>query len=114
MVRLLICEGADLSKHNAVGDSSLHLAAQNERADIVEILLNNEADPNVANLFFKYTPLHIAVEHGDLHMAELLVSHGARIDIGDEDGYTPLDYAEREGNVKMISFLKIRPPVQTQ
>jgi ankyrin repeat protein len=40
-----------------------------------------------------HTPLHIAAEAGDLAMMQLLVGHGAVLDVRDTAGSTPLHLA---------------------
>lgn len=49
------------------------------------------------------TPLHFAAQADNLRAAELLIREGARIMARDEQGRTPLDYAE---SASMIQLLK--------
>ena len=41
-----------------------------------------------------YSPLHAAASYGHTELIELLLSAGATVDLEDEDGDTPLLYAE--------------------
>jgi ankyrin repeat protein len=52
------------------------------------------------------TPLHQIASHGDIESAELFIAHGANLDArDDEDCSTPLAFAAREGQTKMVEFL---------
>ena len=47
-----------------------------------------------AKVKFGWNPLHIASANGHKAVAELLISSGADLNAKNEDGETPLDYAE--------------------
>lgn len=49
--------------------------------------------------------LHIACLLQNVSLARLLVSHGARTDLKDKDGDTPLALAQRKQNAELISLL---------
>lgn len=71
----------------------LHLATISGYAEIVRILLENGADPNIKG-FFDKTPLHFMdiekfPEKGT-EIIELLIAHGANLDARDAAGATPL------------------------
>ena len=50
--------------------------------------------------------LHGAALMGYTETAELLISKGANVNAKDDDGWTPLHYAVREGHTKIIELLK--------
>jgi len=52
---------------------------------------------------YERTPLHIAAKYNNLVAAKMLIDGGAKLMDKDEDGKTPLDYAE---SAKMIKLLK--------
>jgi hypothetical protein len=88
-------------------------------------LLDAGGDPDAANcgglpgLFQKLTLLGLAVEKGDLEMAEALVARGANVNalqefthsallpghVNELQATTPLGLAAREGNLEMCGFL---------
>ncbi|XP_037033291.1 serine/threonine-protein phosphatase 6 regulatory ankyrin repeat subunit B-like [Bradysia coprophila] len=70
VANLLIQNGAQVNAQDKEGDSILAnaiIAADSERYNFAEFLLNNGADPNIANEK-KMVPLHIAGTNGDLDL----------------------------------------------
>ena len=67
-------------------------AAAYGHIDVVKLLLNKGADPNMENLN-GLTPLHRAAYHGTRDMVKLLLDNGAEPDRADRDGRTPLHWA---------------------
>lgn len=51
------------------------------------------------------TPLTRAAEMGDLSISRLLLEHHARPDLGDREGYTPLERAEEGDNIEVVNLL---------
>lgn len=72
---LLLAAGADVDDQAASGVSATVLAAHAGFADMVELLLENGADPNGADA--GYTALHAALLHRDERAVRSLLSHGA-------------------------------------
>jgi len=71
----------------------------------VEIRLNMGEDLDQLEAPFYWSPLHWAVAGDHLHIANLLVSRGARVDLGDKEGNTALALAKREKRVKFVELL---------
>lgn len=98
-VRLLLDAGADANATGTGGLTALHGAAVGGDLERTSLLLVAGADPNrTASLIDGQAPLHLAV----LESAEVvraLLGGGARVDIQDALGYTPLNVAAafREG-----------------
>jgi ankyrin repeat protein len=61
-------------------------------------------DPNVKNQDM-VTPVHIAANRNDLEMLQLLLNEGAKLDVVDLFGFTPLMYARINNNEKMIQLI---------
>lgn len=104
IVRILVNAGANVNVQDRSRRTPVDWAAGNNRRQIVKLLMNTK-DPN------GWTPLHWAAYHGKKAMVQRLISHGARVDIQDNKGQTPLDIAvehEQEGdNRKFIAeFLR--------
>ncbi len=74
-VRRLIAAGADVDDTDAWGVSAAVLAAHTGFGDLLELLLENGADPNAADAGF--SALHTAVMRRDIRMVGALLDHGA-------------------------------------
>lgn len=68
----------------------LNLAVNYEKIDIVNYLLNNKADVNIAETKYQMAPLHHAVRLGNYKIVELLVSFGSNINQEAFDKNTPI------------------------
>ena len=81
--------GIDVNKRDAEGNTPLHYACLKGYRDIVNLLLDSEADATIANNLSE-TPLHAASRSGNKEIIGKLVQYGADIDATDSDGRTPL------------------------
>ena len=68
-------------------------------------------DVNVRATQHGQTALMLAVSHGRLSMAKLLVEAGADINIRDEDGSTALMCAAEHGHMELVKFILQQPDV---
>lgn len=84
--------------------SPLYDAARICDFDMVSVLLNFGADPNVPNAE-GLTPLHQAAARGNLDMVKALVKEGAEVNARAADGKTPLHYACSRNRRTVASFL---------
>jgi ankyrin repeat protein len=90
-----------------IGDdrSALHAAASVGNLELVRLLIQRGADPNLANRFGE-TPLFFAAEHGHRSVAQELVSRGASLHRRSRyTGMTPLGLAAEGGHVETVSLL---------
>lgn len=107
---LLLKEGADpdTPSANAFKVRPLHSAAAQRDATVsqklVELLLDWNADPNVAQAG-GWTPLHQAAAHGRGAIAALLVDRGASLTAKSDDGRTALDMARAKGHGELEKVL---------
>jgi ankyrin len=105
-MRLLVEHGADPNLPTLAGTTPLMAAAGvnwvvaqtytesvQARLDAVKLCLELGADVNASNSM-GLTPLLGAVNRGSNDIIELLVQRGARLDIKDKEGRTPLRWAE--------------------
>ncbi|CAG0903091.1 unnamed protein product, partial [Cyprideis torosa] len=83
---LLIQKGAEVNAKDRRGKTPLFVAIENNRHSVVEVLLANGADPNIASEDER-SPLHQAES---AETAELLIQKGAEVNAQDERGKTPL------------------------
>ena len=106
-VETLLKEHPDLvsSKEEKYGQTPLHIAAFNNRVDVVKILIANKADVN-AQANNGATPLHLAAAKGNKDIIELLLANKANIDAVDHDGWSPLHSAVTWGQKDVEDLLR--------
>ena len=118
--------GYDISnyKTQANQDTLLGLAVMTKNLKVVAILLEQyNVNPNVGNDGLNQTPLMLAcsstdgfgnIDDSDITMIQLLLRHGARLDVKDRNGFTCFDYAQNfiDNNQleKVIAVLTTTPP----
>ncbi|WP_188995076.1 ankyrin repeat domain-containing protein [Paenibacillus nasutitermitis] len=102
IVRLAIEAGADTKLTNRFGGTALIPASDRGHVEVVqELLTNSDVDINHINNLH-WTALLEAVilgDGGERHqkIVQLLVDHGADVNIADRDGVTPLQHAQKSG-----------------
>ena len=96
----------DYDEGNIIGNNTpLIIATENGREDIVETLLDNHADPNIADSLNK-TPLHIATEGENLSIVKKLITSGADPSKKNDDDEKPIDVAKMIGHLGIITYLQ--------
>eukprot|EP00118_Oscarella_pearsei_P003104 m.12968 g.12968 ORF g.12968 m.12968 type:complete len:2147 (+) comp24414_c0_seq2:49-6489(+) len=97
MVKFLLENGADKEHKTDEMHNALMEACMDGHVDVAEILLNHGAQINMPVDGFE-APLTLAAcgGHGDL--AKVLIECGANLEELNDEGYTPLMEAAREGN----------------
>jgi len=106
MARLLVELGADLNAHDNDGETSLMRAVNMRESNMIRLISSLGVDLNGRDNVGQ-TALHKAVTvHSDIEIARLLVSLGARIDVVDENGSTPIFTAAACGHVDAVRFLR--------
>lgn len=92
-VSLLVEYGANVNKKTINGRSPLYLAVLYDNDEsMIKLLLNKGALVNERNLEGK-TALHKACENRKPEIVQILLERGANINICDDNGDTPLKYA---------------------
>jgi len=102
LYNLFATKEIDLTKTTVNGWSALHIATFNNKPEIVECLLDHNAEIDVE--MDEYTPLYIASQNGFTDIVELLVGRGADIDKKTK-GWTPVQIACRNGHIDVVEFL---------
>lgn len=92
------------TKDIATGDTALHIVADRDDTSWIKFLLQNGANPNIANKN-GVTPIMIAAAKGNLDGVDALLNRGARIDDQDGLGETPLISAIHRRDVEMVKLL---------
>jgi hypothetical protein len=100
LLNALIIRGADLEK------SLLCDAARNDSPSVIKLLIDRGAQLNERHYPSQITALHNAVEGGQHRSADLLIKAGAKADISNLKGITPLDLAVMNKDERMIKILK--------
>jgi ankyrin repeat protein len=119
-VSALIEGGADVNAVDSEGRYPLHIAAANGFADILRILLNNNALPNAKNAQ-QQTPLCCTVLNNHVQCVSLLldaavdgnissviviaVDNILTVDATDSEGRTSLYHAASRGHLECVSLL---------
>lgn len=112
----LLQHGAQVAQSGA-----LQMAARQGRVDVLQTLLNHEADvnerlePTVGFLSHKNkrqeaseTPLHVATAHRQSEAVAWLLDHGANPENKDLQGQTPLMVAAEKGDQAVLDIFRAR------
>eukprot|EP00184_Porphyridium_aerugineum_P005515 CAMPEP_0184694424 /NCGR_PEP_ID=MMETSP0313-20130426/2393_1 /TAXON_ID=2792 /ORGANISM="Porphyridium aerugineum, Strain SAG 1380-2" /LENGTH=721 /DNA_ID=CAMNT_0027152717 /DNA_START=262 /DNA_END=2427 /DNA_ORIENTATION=- len=107
LVQEFIDQGADIHHVNGHGQTPLMNAARKNHVFTVNTLIKNHVDVNQQSKVTSETALHYAaMSPSSLEAFDALLHLGnADPNLADHDGETPLLYAARIGNVKMIQSL---------
>jgi cytohesin len=107
IVDILLEAGVNLDNVANVYDqgTALHLAVENERHDLVLVLLAVGAKTEVRDRY-KRTQLHLAVKIGNIELVRILLTAGANPGAKDENDETPLDLAESYHRADIIEALR--------
>lgn len=99
-------EHCNVNMCNTEGYTALHVAAKYGRSEILRLLLDSGALPNVRTYDTFYTPLHLACMNERLPIVkELLKCGGCALDVQDVRGNTPLFYACLKNDIKTFELL---------
>jgi uncharacterized protein len=88
------------------GFTPLGLASFFGHTELVKILIDNGAKPNIAaNNQFKVTPLHSACSISNYDIAEILIKNGADVNAKQMQNVTPLHSAAHNGQIRLVKLL---------
>lgn len=110
IVKLCIAAGADTKLTNRYGGIAIIPASERGHVEVVrELLTNSDSNVNHINRL-GWTALLEAVvlaDGGPKHQAivQLLVDHGADVNIRDKNGETALELATRRGLIEIVAIL---------
>lgn len=112
MIEYLLKHGADVNarEHYFDGDSPLMLAVGKNNLDLVKLLVEHGANPNIKYIdevgdTEGYTPFLLAIQNNNFDMVKLLVEHGANVNSEADCGDTPLSLAVERNNFEMVKYL---------
>ncbi|MEZ5419866.1 MAG: ankyrin repeat domain-containing protein [Vicinamibacterales bacterium] len=106
-VRALLADKVDVNAREGDGATALHWAVHAEAADLVTLLLDAGARPELAN-DLGVTPLHLAAAAAQAAIARQLLEAGAPADAATPAGVTPLMEAARAGQAEIVRALLAR------
>ena len=105
MVGFLLDKGADIEVCNPAKATPLSCAAENQHAQVVNLLISRDANIKTQD-DFGWQPLHRAqVHYGGDDIAAKLIESGADVNAKCLNGKTPLHYAVERENESMIRLL---------
>ncbi len=94
----------NVKTQDADGNSALMLAAKNGGTPIVEVLLQNHADVNLANNL-GHTAYILAAENNHIDIVQMLIHAGANINQTDNQGYSALMLAVKNDHLETAQYL---------
>ncbi len=105
MARLLIANGADVRRADALVETPLHLAARYGHDRVIDVLLQAGADVN-ARKNGGLTALHLAASNGEFAAVKRLLLAHADVNARDNFGETPIASADAHGHADVVRLLK--------
>jgi len=110
ILRLTLAAGADLKSTNRYGGTALIPAAHYGHVETVRELLKTKIDVDHVNRL-GWTALLEAIILGDggpahTEIVRLLVAHGAKLQLADAQGVTPLAHAQARGQGAIAEILR--------
>uniref|UniRef100_A0A5F4VQX5 Transient receptor potential cation channel subfamily A member 1 n=1 Tax=Callithrix jacchus TaxID=9483 RepID=A0A5F4VQX5_CALJA len=111
-LQILLNKGAKPCKSNKWGCFPIHQAAFSGSKECMEILLrfgeehgyNRQLQINFVNNG-KASPLHLAVQNGDLEMIKMCLDNGAQIDLVEKGRCTALHFAATQGATEIVKLM---------
>jgi len=92
---------------NGTGYNALTGAVAGGRADVVDWLLQNGAEPNY-RYGAGFTPLLTAAANGHVEIVKMVLLHGADVHAKTNDGKSAADIAEERKHAEVAEFLRER------
>eukprot|EP01063_Lacrimia_lanifica_P002648 TRINITY_DN11404_c0_g1_i1.p1 TRINITY_DN11404_c0_g1~~TRINITY_DN11404_c0_g1_i1.p1 ORF type:complete len:916 (+),score=260.43 TRINITY_DN11404_c0_g1_i1:82-2829(+) len=93
-LRSLAGMGVDINAETEAGAAAVHIAAKGGRVECVQVLLELGVGVDARDSARGWTPLHYAMHHGQVAVADALIAAGAPRTVVDHWGRTPYDTAD--------------------
>ena len=106
VVQAIIDHGADVNATNKENETSLAIACIKKNKCAINVLLNTNADPNIADDTYGCTCLHISVIQGcTTEVVQAIIDHGADVNATNKKNQTALTVAcinKHEGAINVL------------
>ena len=109
VVEVLLDHGAEVDRIDVSGRSALMYASSGPFPQTVELLIENDAEVNRADTTEGWTALMFAAAEGHRLVVEILLGHGADIELTDEDGDAAIDHARERGQTDIVDLFESWP-----
>lgn len=106
IVKLLVDAGVDVNYQDEHGETALHTAARLGHVECMRVLVAGDANIEIMENSYGWTPLFVAAVEGQLSALELLVEEGAEVTKHDSSGWTAIEHAALRGHIKVARLLK--------
>ncbi|KAI9641962.1 hypothetical protein NHQ30_009831 [Ciborinia camelliae] len=107
-LKILLCQGADITKTTDTGKNALHVAASNGRLEMIKLLLKTNLDRNAKDTSGR-SALHDAARYGHIDVLRELVAAGLSLSSRDKNDEDPLCEACRSGHQDIVQeILRIK------
>ena len=114
-VELVLNDGLDINTPALRNRTPLLWASLSSSGEFIETLIDLGANVNAQRAGDKVTPLILCAHWNNFLAVNLLLDHGADVNIARDDAYTPLHIAVGEGNQNLVKlFLEKNALVNTQ
>ncbi|AET40946.1 glycerophosphocholine phosphodiesterase Ecym_7094 [Eremothecium cymbalariae DBVPG len=105
---LLSVNGFDINHQDAeTSETPLYVACKLDLYEAAKALIKRGANMEIGEKLFGWTPIFIAVTEGYARIVKLLIDNGAKHDIFDESGWTPMEHAALRGHLEIAEMVKI-------
>jgi ankyrin repeat protein len=91
-------------------ETALYIAARLNFYETVEFLLTHDANVEIGESVFGWTPIFIAANEGFKSIVKLLLEFGAKYDQVDDSGWLPMEHACLRGHLTLADLLKPQDP----
>jgi len=98
------CPSEEINKQDNKGNTALHWAALQGQQELIQLLIDNNANVNAQN-FVGETALILAASHGFDSVVSVLLENGANPNIANLDGATAVHFSAAAGNSAALELM---------